>query len=78
LRARISEIDRPVNLLSRRESRNDRLGKKWFTKLLKLSAYPSKKSAKEKPVPENPWQAGEARLARSAEIESSARMLDCA
>jgi len=48
----ISEIDRPVNLLSAVKAGTTDWAKKWFTKLLKLSAYPSKKSAKEKPVPE--------------------------
>ena len=69
----ISEIDRPINLLSRCESRNDRLSKKMVYEVVKIVRISEQEICKRKAGPGDPWQAGEARLARSAEIESSAR-----
>jgi hypothetical protein len=68
----ISKIDRPVNLLSRRESRDDSLGKKMGFEIVKIAGITEQEICKREAGPGNPWQTGEACLARSTEIKSAA------
>jgi len=69
----ISKIDRPVNLLSRGESRHDRLCKKMIFEVVKITGIPEQEICERKARPGDAWQAGEACLAGSTEIKSSAR-----
>src|SRR5271168_1569907 len=69
----IGKIESPVNLLSRRESRNHRLGKKMVFKIVEVVGIPEQEIGKRGTRPGDPGQRRETRLAGNTEIKSPAR-----
>ncbi len=69
----IGKIKSPVNLLSRRESGDNRLGKKMVFKIVEVVGIPEQEIGKSETRPGDARQRGETRLAGNAEIESPAR-----
>src|ERR1700736_6561261 len=66
-------MESPVNLLSRRESRDHRLRKEMVFKIVEVVGVPEQEISKRETCPGDPRQRGETGLAGDAEIKRSAR-----